>query len=290
MSKEVGNRISTGFPELDKALGGGFCSGLHILIGSPGAGKTTYALQLMDNIAKSGRPVIFVSAEMRVEDIMAKVHSRHSLDTGQSMDANEILSLGGRKDGEAVARKLSEIYQPCGERTIIIPRERLSSQDAIEHIVDEYYEATEETPVLVIDYLQQLAAKFPSGTDKQAVDVMLSKIGDVGAKYGLTIILVSSIARTSYDKRLSIAACKDSGTIEYAADTIMALDYTDRAKGHDFCISHPQLPRKVTLTLLKNRFGCLGASVDFKYDAKYNNFTEVSKHSADMAKTAETTY
>jgi replicative DNA helicase len=290
MSKEVGVRIPTGFPELDKALGGGFSSGLHILIGSPGAGKTSYALQAADNMARRGHPVMFFSAEMRADDIKAKSYARQSLDTGQPMDANEILTLGGRKDGAAVAKQLSELYQPVGENIIIIPREKIDTPDAIEHIVDEFHEATGVTPVLFIDYLQQVAAKFPSGSDKQAVDSILAKIGDLGAKYDMTIILISSIGRSSYDKPLSLAACKDSGTIEYAADTIMALDYTDRAKGLDFCARHPNLPRKVTLKLLKNRFGCLGASVDFKFDAKYNNFTEIPRDGTNTADTAETTY
>ena len=290
MSKKVGIRISTGFPELDKALGGGFSSGLHILIGSPGAGKTSYALQIADNMARRGQPVMFVSAEMRADDIKAKSYARHSLDMGQPMDANEILTLGERKDGAALVKRLRELYQAVGDNIVIIPREKIDTPEAIEHIVDEYYEATGMSPVLYIDYLQQVAAKFPSGSDKQAVDTVLAKIGDLGAKYNMTIILISSIGRSSYDKPLTLAACKDSGTIEYAADTIMALDYTDRAKGPDFCARHPNLPRKVTLKLLKNRFGCLGASVDLKFDAKYNIFTEIPKDGMNTVDTEETTY
>ena len=289
-SKEIGSRTPTGFAALDEFIGGGLRSGLYILMAVPGAGKTTLAMQIMDNIAIGGRDVIFFSAEMRVDDLMAKLLSRHSLKTAHPMDANEILALGNRPDAVSIAEELSAIYHPCAEHTIIVPRDQIDSLKAVERMLLEYQEATGQTPVVIIDYLQQLAAKFPAGTDKQAVDAVLTEIGDLSVKMDLPIILVSSVSRASYGKVLSMSACKDSGTIEYAADVIMGLDCIESEQSTNDCDEYPDRPRKVKLTLPKNRFGRRGASVDLTFDAKYNNFTEVRKRNTSGSKPTNGTY
>lgn len=64
------NFISSGFPRLDKILGGGFIrSGLYIIGARPAMGKSTFAVNLADNIDGN---VMFVSLEMSPEQITAK--------------------------------------------------------------------------------------------------------------------------------------------------------------------------------------------------------------------------
>ncbi len=63
-------RIKTGFSEFDRTLGGGFVKGEVILIsGEPGVGKTTLLLQLLQNIIKSGKNGVYISAEESLEQI-----------------------------------------------------------------------------------------------------------------------------------------------------------------------------------------------------------------------------
>lgn len=273
----TGKRIPTGFATLDAAIGGGLRPGINIVMAPPGNGKTTVALQMGDNMVAGGQEVIFVSAEMAAEDILSKILSRHSLAMGVPLDANEILALGQRENGAEVAAALMAAYLPFAQHTIIVPRERIDSPDTIGHIVGKYCDSTERKPIVIIDYLQILATKFPQGTDKQSVDAMLAKIGDMASKYGVAVILICSINRDSYTKKMTISSCKDSGTIEYAAETIMALDYTDSTKGSDYWAQNPDQPREVSIYLLKNRFGRMGAKIDLRFHAKYNYFEEV-KH------------
>ena len=61
--EEVSDRISTGFPNLDEALGGGVVAGQVILIaGEPGIGKSTLLLQVADRYTSHGK-VLCVSGE-----------------------------------------------------------------------------------------------------------------------------------------------------------------------------------------------------------------------------------
>jgi DNA repair protein RadA/Sms len=57
-------RASTGIGELDRVLGGGIVPGSVILLGgSPGIGKSTLTAMALGNLAKAGRPVLYVTGE-----------------------------------------------------------------------------------------------------------------------------------------------------------------------------------------------------------------------------------
>ena len=61
----ITNRISTGWPEIDRHIGGGLSlSDILLVVGLPGGGKSAFVLQLASNMAKQGYPVAFLSGEM----------------------------------------------------------------------------------------------------------------------------------------------------------------------------------------------------------------------------------
>lgn len=63
------SRVSSGFDELDRVLGGGFVNGsLTLLGGEPGIGKSTLILQICDKYKTDGK-VLYVSGEESAEQI-----------------------------------------------------------------------------------------------------------------------------------------------------------------------------------------------------------------------------
>ena len=63
------SRISSGFTEVDRVLGGGFVNGsLTLLGGEPGIGKSTLILQICDRFKTEGK-VLYVSGEESAEQI-----------------------------------------------------------------------------------------------------------------------------------------------------------------------------------------------------------------------------
>ncbi len=58
------NRLSSGFSELDRVLGGGFVEGSLLLFGGePGIGKSTLLLQVLGNLANAGKRCLYISGE-----------------------------------------------------------------------------------------------------------------------------------------------------------------------------------------------------------------------------------
>src|SRR5699024_432970 len=57
-------RVSTGFPTLDKSLNGGLFNGLFVLGAVPGLGKSTLALQISYHLSSQGYPVLYFALEM----------------------------------------------------------------------------------------------------------------------------------------------------------------------------------------------------------------------------------
>lgn len=57
-------RFSTSIPELDRVLGGGVIPGSLVLVGGdPGIGKSTLLLQVSNNVAETGKKILYISGE-----------------------------------------------------------------------------------------------------------------------------------------------------------------------------------------------------------------------------------
>jgi DNA repair protein RadA/Sms len=68
-------RVSTGFAEFDRVLGGGIVRGSVVLIGgAPGAGKSTILLQVIASVAQKGLPVLYVSGEESLQQIAERAN------------------------------------------------------------------------------------------------------------------------------------------------------------------------------------------------------------------------
>ncbi len=64
------DRFSSGVPEFDRVLGGGIVPGSAVLVGGdPGIGKSTLLLQVLQELARAGHQVLYVSGEESARQI-----------------------------------------------------------------------------------------------------------------------------------------------------------------------------------------------------------------------------
>lgn len=69
------DRMTTGFSELDRVLGGGVVSGGLILVGGdPGIGKSTLLLQVCRNMANNQKSVLYISGEESLKQIRLRAN------------------------------------------------------------------------------------------------------------------------------------------------------------------------------------------------------------------------
>lgn len=68
-------RISTGFSELDRVLGGGIVPGALMLVGGdPGIGKSTLLLQVCRNLSENSKNVLYISGEESLRQIKIRAN------------------------------------------------------------------------------------------------------------------------------------------------------------------------------------------------------------------------
>ena len=231
MLEDADDPIPTGIRVLDNALGGGLKRGLIMLGAVSSVGKTTLLNMIADNLAESGRPVLFVTVEQSSRELTAKSLSRrmylmdHELG---DVSYSEIYSKSERgcwsDKRNALFAEVASWFTEC-----VAPHERhlqARNQPSVADIAETAYAMEDRfgtTPIVIIDYLQILAPMSDRDSDKQAVDKNVMSLRQLSRDLKTTIICVSSLNRSSYSGVISLDSFKESGAIEYSADVLLGL-------------------------------------------------------------------
>lgn len=283
-------RVSTGFPELDDILGGGIAPGLHIVAAMSSLGKTTLVVQMCASMAQQGQDILFFTLEMSRLELFAKNISRHSFELDirnhaqTGLSTNDVVSgyaeRSGNKGLKAHLQKSVAAYQSYADKLTVIEGRGDITAARVRELTESYIRLTGRTPVVVIDYLQLLQPTDIRMTDKQNMDASVTELKRLTAQ-GCPIIAISSLNRASYDSPVTMASLKESGNIEFASETIMALDFQamydaqrQNAKGFDLNVEKQRSARTVLLTILKNRNGRVGDQIPMLFYPKYNFFAK----------------
>ena len=283
-------RVSTGFPELDDIMGGGIAPGLHIVAAMSSLGKTTLVVQMCASMAQQGQDILFFTLEMSRLELFAKNISRHSFELDirnhaqTGLSTNDVVSGYAEWSGNKVLKthlqKSVEAYQSYADKLTVIEGRGDITAVRVRELTESYIRLTGRTPVVVIDYLQLLQPTDIRMTDKQNMDSSITELKRLTAQ-GCPVIAISSLNRASYDSPVTMASLKESGNIEFASETIMALDFQAmydaqrrNAKDFDLNIEKQRPARAVLLTILKNRNGRVGDQIPMLFYPKYNYFSK----------------
>jgi circadian clock protein KaiC len=129
MSTAQGRRIQTGIEGLDEILGGGLpAQRVHLVQGSPGAGKTTLALQFLLEGARRGERCLYISLSETREEVEA-VASSHGWSLGGVVifeasrlgpeDENTLFDTSEVELGERMEAILSEVARVEPTRLVL---------------------------------------------------------------------------------------------------------------------------------------------------------------------------
>lgn len=252
--------IPTGFKELDKALDGGLYAGLYFIGAISSLGKTTFLLQLADQVAETGQPVMIFSLEMSRDEIMAKTLSRlthiiaksegkekYHITDGRGYDVyngrttrqiTDTRRYNGYTDAYGVKHKPYTDYQKdlidrAFDRyeqnfsSLYIhenDKKRISTED-IEETVKQFIELTGEKPLVIVDYLQIINPDDSHADVRFNVDDAVTRLKVLSAQNDIPVIAISSFNRENYSAGVSMLSFKESGGIEYSSDVLIGLQF-----------------------------------------------------------------
>lgn len=293
--------IPTGYDELDKVLEGGLYEGLYFLGAISSLGKTTFVLQMADQIAQQGQDVLVFSLEMARSELMAKSISRltylnvleKGLPNGYAKTTRGITAgkryAGYKADEKKLIQNSVIEYSQYADNLYIHEGVGTIGADEIRKTVEHHIKYTGNTPVVIIDYLQILAPEDPRATDKQNTDNAVLKLKRLSRDHKLAVIGISSFNRENYTNAVSMTSFKESGAIEYSSDVLIGLQFSKQREvdehNRNKRTNEPKLivnvdeekgkdPREIELKILKNRNGATGGSIDYDYYPLFNYFVE----------------
>lgn len=256
--------VSTGFKGLDKLLDGGIYTGLYFIGAISSLGKTTFLLQIADEIAKQGRDVLIFSLEMSRYQIMSRTLSRltyeisdaennafYHISDGKGYDvwnARTSREITDYRRYDGYTDVLGEYQKPYSDyQKELIKRAVEKYKTFADHIfihegvgdigVDEIREAVKIhkktkgiAPIVILDYLQILSPASEYSSDKQNTDKAVVKLKRLSRDYDIPVIAISSLNRENYNKGISMLAFKESGAIEYSSDVLIGLQFAAQRK------------------------------------------------------------
>ena len=282
--------IKTGFKILDGTLDGGLFEGLYILGAPPSLGKTAIALQISDNVATAGNDVIFFTLEMSRKQIMARSISRLTYKLAVSEGKADRVTELGKNTREITLGSKWEYYSPEQKAHIIKAIETYSETTA-KHIyihegrgigtkeiierTERHIQLTGRKPMLVIDYLQIIKPEDLKADIRTSTDNAVIALKHLSMKYGLAIILISSMNRMSYRSTTGMEGYRESSGIEYNCDVALALQYKQvGTEGYNMEEEQSKDIRELVLRVSKNREGQSGTRLCVEYIPRYNFFYE----------------
>lgn len=234
--------ISTGFPSIDNALGGGLRRGdLTVLAGDVGSGKSALALAVALRAVDAGARVTFLSGEMdaaRLAERVLAIEGRARLDDLRR----------GAADAETRARLAAAAERLVGR----LPTLATIPADASERLGDGALPSA-AAELLVLDPLQALAPGARAIDEEIAAAVRTLKRAAVARDMAvLATSHTPGLAAGRKDPRPQLDDLGALGAVKQCADVVLGLF---RQEMYD---SAPGTDGATELHILKNRNGACG--------------------------------
>lgn len=305
------NFFPTGFGSLDNILDGGLYAGLYIVGAISSLGKTTFCLQVADQVAQRGQDVLIFSLEMAKSELIAKSVSRLTLikdlekyqSTAHAKTTRGILTGSKYKYYNQTEREIiaeaTEAYKLGGAANIYIT-EGVGNVGIkeIREKIEKHIRLTGKAPLVLIDYLQIIAPADMRATDKQNTDKAVLELKRMSRDNNIPILAISSFNRDNYTAPVNLASFKESGAIEYSSDVLIGLqhegmDYMDggetdgaRQKRIRHLLKEAEKrgrrgkPQSIQVKVLKNRNGGRGEAL-LDFFPMFNYFQEKEESEGD---------
>jgi hypothetical protein len=207
----------TPIPELTKALGGALSVGVHILHGSPGSGKTAFALQ---TASKCQCPALFVTCEMEPIELLRRIASRVTGTYLGRFKSGEMHPNMAREHFEAAARSAPMLAILDATTTALPPSLllELAAAHKAKYPDNPHY-------LIALDSVHSWVSGFNAGTAEEydALNIGLDAIRMTAQKLDAAALCIAERNRGTM-RTGGQSASAGTRRFEYGAESVIELD------------------------------------------------------------------
>ena len=253
-TSNIENRAETGFKKIDNILQGMSGGNLIVLAARPKVGKTAFALSVAENVAKSGKKVVFFSQEMLTCELCERILSKNS---GISMT-----KLINKNLNQEEINSLEKALETIKNREIIIN----DSSGISVNDVRMSCKMLKNLGLIVIDYLQLMHSSGGKCENRnQEIGKISRDLKKLATDLNVPVLCLSQLNRTSGEnQKPSPSEIRDSGEVEQNCNKLMLM----------WCVSKNEGFKTIGLDVALNRRGGTG-TVLLNFCGDRMKFTEL---------------
>jgi replicative DNA helicase len=258
--------LTTGFLDLDKMTSGLQPSDLVIVAGRPSMGKTSFAMNLVENAAlSSDKPVLVFSMEMPAEGLVVRMlSSLGRIDQGRVRD--------GKLEQEDWP-KLSSAMNKLKEAQIFIDDTPALSPTELRSRARRLAREHGQLGMIMVDYLQLMRVAGASEGRTAEISEISRSLKAIAKEFKCPMVALSQLNRSLEqrpNKRPVNSDLRESGAIEQDADVIMFI-YRDE-------VYHEDSPDKGVAEIIigKQRNGPIG-TCRLAFQGQFTRFENLAR-------------
>ncbi|MFT6288325.1 MAG: replicative DNA helicase [Halieaceae bacterium] len=263
--------LSTGFADLDGMTSGLQPSDLVIVAGRPSMGKTSFAMNLVENaVMAQKKPILVFSMEMPAEQLVMRMLSSIGR-INQSRIRNGKLEQEDWPKLSAAVSKLKDVPLYIDDTAALSPTELRSRARRIAR------ENNGELGMIMVDYMQLMQITGSSEGRTAEISEISRNLKAIAKEFTCPVVALSQLNRSLEqrpNKRPINSDLRESGAIEQDADVIMFI-YRDEVYNEDS-------PDKGTAEIIigKQRNGPIGTT-RLAFQGEFTRFENLARGNYD---------
>lgn len=256
--------IRTGFPSLDRILGGFAQGGFYVMAARPGVGKSALGIALADMMARDRR-VLYVSLEMTEAELNAR---RVAAVSDITCTFGKLLfGKTTEEQDAAIANACGKLYahklQISAVSTLTVPELELQARNV-------------GAEVVIVDYLGLLSAEDKRLNEYDRVTQISGDLKRLAKRLGCVVLALCQLNRESVsapgqDTRPRLSQLRSSGAIEQDSDGVLLLHRPEYGKTET--PREASAPQQFFVDVAKNRHGRTGTA-ELAWYAPVNRFED----------------
>ena len=216
--------ITTGLPQIDSKvmIEKGWMVGF---LGSPGSGKTSFALNFAENLSRQGKATLFMSLDMPYLMVVARMVQKEAAKAGLKYS---IQSIRDTFDSGIMNPKLEKIIKDCKQQYQHIVFNN-NSDTTLEQIEKSIEEAKDEygtnLNLVIIDYFEKIRGKFEGDPTTNQAHIA-SRLSGLAKRHDVCIMPLLQPRKAAGDPRSPLdnyTSIKGSSTIQQDCRVIMTM-------------------------------------------------------------------